>query len=156
MTRLSEPEARFLSEARTAVMATVAPDGRPRLVPICFALASAGASSGMPTGGAIVYSPLDEKPKQSADVRELARVRDLLVLPEVSLLVDRWDEDWTRLGWVMIRAAATLEPPGSASAELLERYPQYRDDPPAGQVISLSPERILWWLWEADRWSPQA
>ncbi|HYZ46435.1 MAG TPA: TIGR03668 family PPOX class F420-dependent oxidoreductase, partial [Actinomycetota bacterium] len=45
-------------------------------------------------------------------------------------------------------AAATLEPPGSASAELLERYPQYRDDPPAGQVIALTPERILWWLWE--------
>ena len=154
MTRLSEPEARFLSEARTAVMATVAPDGRPRLVPICFALASAGASSGMPTGGAIVYSPLDEKPKQSADVRELARVRDLLVLPEVSLLVHRWDEDWTRLAWLRAYGRGELldpEPRERAEHEraiglLREKYTQYRDHRLEERpIIRIAITRVVTW-----------
>ncbi len=93
-----------------------------------------------------LVTAIDQKPKETD--REPARVANVRRHGRATLLIDRWDEDWTRLGWVMIRAAATLEPPGSASAELLERYPQYRDDPPAGQVIALTPERILWWLWE--------
>ena len=133
MSSLSAPEAAFLAAARTATMATIAPDGRPRLVPICFVLS-------VPEGGAgaerpIVYTPLDEKPKRSADTRALARVRDLLVLPEVTLLAERWDEDWSRLAWLRAYGTAELLEPESrersehaaALAALREKYSQYRD-----------------------------
>jgi PPOX class probable F420-dependent enzyme len=128
---LSPAERRFVAEARQATLATISPDGRPRLVPVCFVLGETTDRLGRP----LVYSPLDEKPKQVADPMKLARVQDLLVLPDASILVDRWDEDWTRLGWV--RAYGTgeiLEPQpqereehATAVAALKEKYPQYRE-----------------------------
>jgi PPOX class probable F420-dependent enzyme len=134
VTPLTAAEAAFLAAARTATMATVAPDGRPRLVPICLVLSAprnveAGAER------PVVYTPLDEKPKRTADARSLARVRDLLVLPEVTLLAERWDEDWTRLAWLRAYGTAELLEPESrersehtaALAALREKYPQYRD-----------------------------
>src|SRR4029079_10393886 len=90
----------FAAAARTATLATIAPSGRPRLVPICFVL---GEDDDL--GRPRLYTPLDDKPKRTADPHELARVQDLLVLPEASLLVDRWSEDWSRL------ARAVLPPP---------------------------------------------
>ena len=120
----------FVAAARTATLATIAPDGSPRLVPICFVL----------DGDACACSPLDEKPKRSADPRDLARVRDVLDRPEVTLLVHRWDEDWTRLGWVRLdgdgeRAGArrpASTPPRSFA--LRAKYPQY-----AAQAIDARP-----------------
>jgi PPOX class probable F420-dependent enzyme len=125
---LSAAQRRFIEQQRTAVLATVGPDGMPRLVPICFTLASAGATE------PVLYTPLDDKPKATADVRALARVRDILSRPEVSLLFDHWDEDWSRLGWLRLGGrAALLEPTSGAShdrhraavATLRLRYPQY-------------------------------
>jgi PPOX class probable F420-dependent enzyme len=118
----------FLAAARTATLATTAPSGRPRLVPICFVVGADG-----PDGWTRLHSPLDEKPKRTGDPRHLARVRDLLVRPEATLLVDRWSEDWSRLGWLRIEAAAELLEPGheerdehrAAVAALRARYPQY-------------------------------
>jgi PPOX class probable F420-dependent enzyme len=119
----------FIDSCRRAVLATIAPDGRPRLVPICFAL-DGGAAPGRPP---LIYSPLDEKPKRSGDVRRLARVRDITERPAVTLLFDRWSEDWSELAWVRIDGEATvLEPAGDAAGEhraavilLRARYPQY-------------------------------
>lgn len=117
-------EQAFLAAARTATLATIAPDGVPRLVPVCFAFADVAAHA--------IYTPLDDKPKRAADPRDLARVRDILARPDVSLLVDRWSEDWLQLGWLRILGrASVLEPddaPGehrAAVAALRARYPQY-------------------------------
>ena len=135
---LSGAERAFLGAARRAVLATIAPDGRPRLVPICFVLDDARP---------ILYSPLDEKPKLMAEPRELARVRDLLRDPRVSVLVDRWDEDWTRLAWLRCHGSASLlEPTGpdatehrEAVAALRSRYPQYEThdlaNPPLIRIV---------------------
>jgi PPOX class probable F420-dependent enzyme len=114
-------ERAFLAAARRAVLATIAPDGRPRIVPICFALDEAKP---------ILYTPLDEKPKRIEEPRHLARVRDLLADPRVSVLVDRWDEDWTMLAWLRCRGVATLLEPnvghhGMALDALRAKYPQY-------------------------------
>jgi PPOX class probable F420-dependent enzyme len=118
----------FLDAARTATLATIASSGRPRLVPICF-IVGPDAAAGRPQ----LYSPLDDKPKQSDDPHELARVRDILVLPEATLLVDHWAEDWTRLGWVRLDTRAELiEPEPREAAEhaaavgaLRAKYEQY-------------------------------
>jgi PPOX class probable F420-dependent enzyme len=92
----------FLGAARRAVLATIAPDGRPRLVPICFVL-----DAKAPT----LYTPIDDKPKRTEDPLALARVRDIAAEPRVSVLADRWDEDWDRLAWVRCAGrAALLEP----------------------------------------------
>ena len=118
----------FAASARTATLATTAPSGRPRLVPICFIVGDDALD-----GRARLYSPLDDKPKQVDDPHELARVRDILVLPEATLLVDRWSEDWSRLGWIRLDTRAELMEPepreleehAAAVEALRAKYPQY-------------------------------
>jgi PPOX class probable F420-dependent enzyme len=144
-------EARMLVEAaRTATLATRRPDGRPRLVPICFILAPAVDSRGRP----VLYSPLDEKPKRVTDPHRLGRVADLLVLPEASLLVEHWDEDWSRLAWVRLEGRAELLEPqpheradhAAAIAGLREKYPQYADQRLEGRpIIRIVADRVAAW-----------
>jgi PPOX class probable F420-dependent enzyme len=123
---LTSTELAFLVAARTATLATIDDGGLPRLVPICF------VATGQPR--LVIHSPLDEKPKQVHDTHDLARVRDILERPEVALLVDRWSEDWGRLGWLRLRGMADLvEPDDAAAADehraaivaLRRKYPQY-------------------------------
>jgi PPOX class probable F420-dependent enzyme len=80
----------------------------------------------------VIHSPLDEKPKRVVDPHDLERVRDILERPEVALLVDRWSEDWSRLGWLRLRGLAEVVEPGdqgeehaAAVAALRGKYPQY-------------------------------
>ncbi|HEX2050083.1 MAG TPA: TIGR03668 family PPOX class F420-dependent oxidoreductase [Actinomycetota bacterium] len=133
-TRLSElpPAARaVVAEARRAVLVTLGDDGAPHAVPVCFALRDDD-----------VVTAVDHKPKRTTS---LARVRNVRRDPRVTLLFDRWDDDWSRLGWVMVGAAARVEPPGSAGDALARRYAQYRDAPPRGDVVACTPHRVLWW-----------
>ena len=121
---LTPTELGFLRTARTAVLATIDDGGAPRLVPICFIVTE--------TPTLAIYSPLDDKPKRVADPRDLGRVRDIFERPEVALLVDRWSEDWRRLGWLRVRGLADLVEPDDAGHEhaaavaaLRGKYPQY-------------------------------
>jgi|SRR5579872_4799481 len=111
---LSEDERRFLAAARVAHLATADRHARPHVVPVCFAIA-----------GASLYVTIDEKPKRGA---RLKRLRNLEENPEVALVADRYDEDWTRLGWVMLRGRAEILLGGAehdrAQALLRARYPQ--------------------------------
>jgi PPOX class probable F420-dependent enzyme len=134
-----------LAGARRATLATIAPDGRPRLVPICFVLDPVGA---------VLHSPLDEKPKRVADVHELARVRDVLRDARVTVLVDTWAEDWSRLGWLRCDGRASLlEPAGehagehrAAVATLRAKYPQYTTHDLAGRpMLRIALERAVSW-----------
>jgi PPOX class probable F420-dependent enzyme len=140
----------FVNRARRATLATTSPDGRPRLVPICFVLASEDDA----LGRARLYMPLDEKPKRDPDPRKLARVRDLLVLPQATLLVDRWDEDWTRLGWVRLYGTGELLEPepreveehAAAVAALREKYRQYVDQGiDARPIVRFAIDRVVAW-----------
>jgi len=145
-----EPEPRaFLAAARTAILATTTPDGRPRIVPICFVVGDDDR-----LGRPRLYSPLDEKPKRTGDVHDLARVRDLLVLPEASLLVHRWSEDWSRLGWLRLHGRAELLEPepheveehARAVADLRAKYPQYVDQAiDRRPIIRIAIDRALAW-----------
>jgi PPOX class probable F420-dependent enzyme len=127
--------ARSLMEAaRRAVLATVDARGHPASVPICFALK-----------GAEIVTAVDHKPKGE---RELGRVRNIRVNRNVSVLFDRWDEDWRRLGWVQVHGSARIEAPRWAQTELSQRYPQYVERPPEGDVIVVTPSRVVWWSFE--------
>ena len=147
---MDDEQRAFVAAARRATLATTAPDGRPRLVPVCFVLAPETDARGRP----LVYTPLDEKPKRDADPRTLARVRDLLVLPQATLLVDRWDEDWERLGWIRLYGAGELMEPepreveehGRAVSALRAKYRQYADQALDGRpIIRIALDRVVAW-----------
>jgi PPOX class probable F420-dependent enzyme len=141
---LSAGQRAFLASARWAVLATIAPDGQPRLVPICFVVDDAE-----PT----LYTPIDDKPKRDDDPLALARVRDIAADPRVTILVDHWDEDWTRLAWLRAEGRASMLEPGARPAEhaavvaaLRAKYPQYAthrlEERP---IIKIRLERVVGW-----------
>lgn len=139
---LNPAELTFLVNARRAILATVAPDGRPRLVPVCFIVDA--------VDGVRILTPLDDKPKATDDKRALARVRDIESRPEVSLLVERWDEDWSRLAWLRLDGRATLVEPGHVPSDavrrLRERYPQYTSHAlQTSPMIAIDIERSVSW-----------
>lgn len=147
---LSDAERRFLDGERRAILATTAPDGRARLVPVCYVLTDRVDSMGRP----LIYTPIDEKPKRTDNPHDVARVRDLLVLPELSLIVDRWDEDWTRLAWLRLYGSGELLEPQpheraehtAAIAALRERYPQYAThDLESRPIIRVAVQRVVSW-----------
>jgi PPOX class probable F420-dependent enzyme len=136
---LTPAEARFVEARRVGHLATASAAGRPHVVPVCYAY-----------DGARFYIALDEKPKRVADSR-LRRVRNLLEQPEASLVIDHYEEDWSRLGWVLVHARAALLEPGDpahapAVALLRARYPQYLgmalEERPQ---IALAPDAVSSW-----------
>jgi PPOX class probable F420-dependent enzyme len=135
---LSEAERRFLETERVARLATADASAHPHVVPVCFALAEA-----------TLYIAIDEKPKR-ADGPPLKRLRNIAANSAVALVADRYDEDWTRLGWVMLRGRAEILAAGEeharAQALLRARYPQLRTMRIAGlPVIALRLERVTSW-----------
>ena len=117
--------------ARVARLATVDPRGRPHAVPICFAI-----------DGDTLYTAVDEKPKRT---RRLQRLRNIEANPRVEVLIDQYDEDWTRLWWVRLRGTARIVEDRRAVQLLAAKYPQYRERPPAGPVIAVEIEERHEW-----------
>jgi PPOX class probable F420-dependent enzyme len=139
---LDPRELAFLVAARRAILATIAPDGRPRPVPVCFIVDA--------VDGVRILTPLDDKPKASTDKRALARVRDIQAHPEVSLLIERWDEDWTRLAWLRLDGRAMLVEPGEVPSDavgrLREKYPQYANHAlESSPMVAVDVDRATSW-----------
>lgn len=135
---MKDSELKFLDHGRVARFATVGADGQPHVVPICYAVAAGTA-----------YFTIDEKPKQR-DVKALKRIRNLQQNSRAALVVDRYDSDWTRLGWVMLQGEGTVILSGDEHANaqrlLKTRYPQLAgmkiDELP---VIAIRIERVISW-----------
>jgi PPOX class probable F420-dependent enzyme len=126
---------RRFAASRVARLATVRPDGGPHVVPIVFALV-----------GDTVFSAVDAKPKRTTELQRLANVR---AEPRCALLVDHYADDWRRLWWV--RADGTAEvveaPPAGHPGirALVQRFPQYRDEPPSGPLLVVTVQRWSGW-----------
>ena len=143
---LTEAETTFVAEQRVARLATADANGRPSAVPVCYAYDEERFQR--------IYTPLDEKPKRVGD-RALQRMRNIQAQPEVALLVDHYDDDWSRLGYLLIHAHADILAPDDPSyaeerahalALLRARYPQYRAMAlEARPLIALTPQRISAW-----------
>jgi PPOX class probable F420-dependent enzyme len=126
---LSPPE-----DARVARLATVDAYGRPHVVPICFAIE-----------GDTLYTAVDEKPKRSRRLKRLANIESN---PHVDVLIDHYEEDWSRLWWVRLRGVARIVEDPRAVELLAVKYPQYREQPPTGPVIAVTvEERSEWTAW---------
>jgi len=128
----------FLDHHRVARFATADSGGQPHIVPICYAVS-----------GDSVYFTIDEKPKRLTD-KPIKRIRNLQQNPHVALVVDRYDEDWTRLGWVMVQGEAALldngEEHSKAQRLLKARYPQL-DEMQISElpVIAIRIKRVVSW-----------
>lgn len=124
------------AQARVGRLATVRADGRPRVVPFCFVL-----------DGERLYWAVDHKPKTT---RQLGRLGDIAAHPGVSVIVDHYDdEDWSQLWWVRMDGEAhVVTAPGERERALdllAAKYPQYRDQRPAGAVVAV--EVTQWRCW---------
>ena len=116
-----------------ARLATVGPDGAPHLVPIVFA----------PVGADVIVSAVDGKPKRS---RALRRLANIAAEPRVSVLADHYEPDWSRLWWVRADGTAeVVETYAEGLRALVERYPQYREAPPAGPFVVITVARWSSW-----------
>jgi PPOX class probable F420-dependent enzyme len=128
-----------LTAARVARLATIDPDGRPHLVPIVFAVEDD-----------TLYSAVDRKPKRS---QRLRRIENARARPEVTILVDHYDDDWDTLWWIRVRGRARVLDQGEererALALLAAKYPQYEREPPNGPVLAVD-------LTEERGWSSRA
>ena len=133
---LSPREEDFVRAQRVARMATADVDGRPFVVPVCFVYLNG-----------CLYTPIDEKPKSG---RRLKRLRNIEVNPQVALVFDRYQDDWNRLAWVLIRGKAALVTDlgekAQAVAALRSKYDQYQsmalEQLP---LIRVSPEHAANW-----------
>jgi PPOX class probable F420-dependent enzyme len=126
---------RRVSEAPVGRLATIEATGRPHLVPVCFALKDE-----------TLYSAVDQKPKTSTRLR---RLDNILAHPEVAVLIDHYEDDWSRLWWVRLRGRARVIEGGAerdrAVSLLGEKYPQYRASPPVGAVVAIAVEEWRGW-----------
>jgi PPOX class probable F420-dependent enzyme len=93
-----------------------------------------------------IVSPIDHKPKTG---ETLARVKNLARDRRVTFLVDKWDEDWTRLAWLMVQGTAVVDPdaPIEDMRAINTRYPQYAPDERHDALIRITPGRLIWWAW---------
>ena len=140
MTALTSEVSEFITRARVGRLATADATGQPLVLPICYAF-----------DGRVLYSAVDAKPKRRA-ADDLTRVRNIRENAKVSLVIDEYDEDWSRLRWVILQGLADVVTTGedfAAAAELLlSKYPQYRAmglSRERGTMIRITPQRVLRW-----------
>lgn len=134
---MNATERASFANAPVARLATVTPQGHPHVVPIVFAVV-----------GDVIYTAVDGKPKSTNRLRRLANI---VAHPEVSVLVDHYDEDWSALWWVRADGTATIQPDGAhlvAGLDALRaKYPQYATVALTGPVVAVAVTK--WATWQA-------
>jgi PPOX class probable F420-dependent enzyme len=141
LVQIDEKTRGFIRDHRVAHLATAGLDARPVVVPICYVF-----------DGQKIYSPLDRKPK-SIEVRSLGRVRNIEANPQVSIVIDDYSEDWSKLEYVLISGVAEVVEPGDDGGEhtramllLREKYSQYSSMAiETRPMLRISPSRIKVW-----------
>ena len=136
--RLTPRASRLIRTARVAHLATSDKSGQPHVIPICFVY-----------DGKCFYSPIDEKPKRTVP-KKLKRLKNIRENPKVSLVIDRYDEDWRKLAYVLVFGKARILQSGakhrSAVQLLRKKYPQYRSMAiEARPMIVIAANRIVSW-----------
>ena len=126
----------LLATARVGHLATASRDGRPHVIPMCFAWVPP-----------VLYSAIDAKPKRTTHLR---RVRNIIETGRAAFVVDRWSEDWRQLAYVLIEGPAEMLEDGQERDDALilltAKYPQYDDLPLVDNlVVKVTAERTVEW-----------
>lgn len=112
-----------LLRARRAYLATNGTDGTAEVTPVCFTWA-----------GEAIWIPVESQ----------RRLRSAAGANRVTFMVDRWDEDWTKLSWLIAKGTATVLPAGAEAERALDalvsKYQQYLKNPHEGSIIRLDVE----------------
>jgi len=142
---ISATVAGFISGGRVGRLGTADAAGQPLVVPICYAF-----------DGESIFSAIDAKPKM-VDIERLKRIRNIRENAKVSLVIDRYDEEWSQLRYVIIHGEAELLTGGADFSRgvdlLLAKYPQYRAmglDREAGLMIKVEPEKVTHWQFKPE------
>ena len=135
---LSAPERHFVDRQRIGHLATADRGGASHVVPVCFGLSEDR-----------LYITIDQKPKRDRG-RPLKRLSNIAENPQAAIVFDRYDEDWRRLAWVMLRGRAEILTAGrehdQAQALLRSRYKQLDAMQIAElPVIAIRIERVASW-----------
>lgn len=134
-----------VASAAVARLATLRRDGTARLVPVTFAPVPAPAPADEAAGPLLCFVVDDVKPKRGP----LARLADIDRDPRVTLLVDHYDADWSRLWWVRVDGRATVHVDGPLWEQALDalaaKYPAYGAARPTGPVVAIAPLRTTGW-----------
>jgi PPOX class probable F420-dependent enzyme len=129
--------AAMFAESPVAMLATVGPDAVPHIVPVVFAV-----------HGDVVYTAVDAKRKSTRRLRRLANIE---ANPQVSLLVDHYENDWSQLWWVRADGVAAIHYSGEEMAAgyalLRRKYSQYQRIALDGPVVTVDVKR--WSSWQA-------
>lgn len=138
MINLTPEQVSLLQSVPAGHLATADETGRPHVIPVCFT-----------SDGRRVYSVLDAKPKRGS-LTSLRRVRNILANPRVALVIDHYEEDWTKLWYLLVHGHAELiedgDEPATAIGLLRAKYPQYRAmDLDGNPVIAITPDRVTGW-----------
>jgi PPOX class probable F420-dependent enzyme len=136
--RLTQFASRLIRSARTAHLATADSSGQPHVIPICFVF-----------DGKQLYSPIDEKPKRTAPT-QLKRLKNIRDNPNVALVIDRYDEDWSSLAYVLVFGKARILQRGEKHRRVVRllrhKYRQYKamaiEERP---MIMITPKRMVSW-----------
>jgi PPOX class probable F420-dependent enzyme len=127
---------RLLAGSRHARLATASADGRPHVVPIVFAL-----------DDQTIYFAVDSKPKKTTNLK---RLKNIAENSAVSLLVDHYEDDWTRLWWVRVDGTARVVRDTAETEQatdlLAGRYAQYRATRPGGPLVAIHIDRLTGWV----------
>lgn len=126
----------LLATARVGHLATASRDGRPHVIPMCFAWVPP-----------VLYSAIDAKPKRTTHLR---RVRNIIETGRAAFVVDRWSEDWRQLAYILIEGPAEILEDGQERDDafilLTAKYPQYDDLPLVDNlVVKVTAERTVEW-----------
>ena len=138
----------IIDKARVARLATVDSEGKPHLVPVVFAYDEEH-----------YYIPIDEKTKQRPSKPEkLKRVKNIQANPNIALLIDEYNEDWTKLYFVMIQGRASLISNKKREQQnelslllekahklLSEKYHHYQKIGIGEYIIMIYPQKIITW-----------
>jgi PPOX class probable F420-dependent enzyme len=130
----------FLSAARVAHLATADRSGAPHAVPLCFWF-----------DGARFYFAIDDKPKSASGLK-IKRMRNIAENPRVAVVIDRYEEDWDALAYVLVHGAARVvednEEYMQALRGLRDKYAQYRTmalEPEKNPIVRIEPDRVHAW-----------
>jgi PPOX class probable F420-dependent enzyme len=130
----------FIERARVARLATIDSEFKPHLVPVVFVF-----------DGNHFFIPVDEK-RKTAKPEKLKRIRNIQDNPNVTLLIDEYSEDWTKLAFVMIQGKASVATKEEGNIQvreaykkLMSKYLQYQKVRVGEMCIIITPKKIASW-----------
>ena len=137
--KLDQKTMTLIKRAKVARLATVDQKSHPYVVPVVFVFHENS-----------FFIPLDEKVK-TVNARKLKRVKNIEKNPNVTLLIDEYQNDWKKLFFLMIHGKATVTDGKNSKIMdkvhklLISKYPQYKKIGVGNSCIKINTTKVTFW-----------